>query len=272
MGPVEMVPVDVQAVEVEAVEVEAVEVGAVAVEAVEMGVVAVEAVEMRAVAVETVEMEGEAEPGGLNEGNASLRAAQVRKRNATLERIVKCTICKNVVRDTMSCDEDHLVCGRCFQNLEEKSCKICRQPISKFLKLYRVFPQSIWWAFYIFTSLWYVNPKTGVRKMEVDAVLNSLFTCKKNDQDLDQALWCPVCMEAAPLRYKCDAGHSCCASCLSQMHPLRCPTCRRYFGKQIAKTITIAKHAMHFVGSEMRVYLWRQWWVELKRLHNAKLK
>lgn len=57
------------------------------------------------------------------------RALQLQKRELALTKLLTCYMCSKPLKDTVECDEAHVVCGACFRTLPDKCCQVCKNDI-----------------------------------------------------------------------------------------------------------------------------------------------
>jgi len=86
---------------------------------------------------------------------------------------------------------------------------------------------------------------------ELDSVISALFEeldeMKMKNQELEEVLKCPVCLDTCrpPLQiYQCHEGHIVCESCISRPELVTCPQCRMSLDGNVSRSRVLEEMAM----------------------------
>jgi len=101
---------------------------------------------------------------------------------------------------------------------------------------------------------------TMEKKMnELDSVISALFEeldeMKMKNQELEEVLKCPVCLDTCrpPLQiYQCHEGHIVCESCFSKPELVTCPQCRMSLDGNVSRSRVLEEMAMRLFPQKKR--------------------
>ena len=83
---------------------------------------------------------------------------------------------------------------------------------------------------------------------ELDSVISALFEeldeMKMKNQELEEVLKCPVCLDTCRPPWQCREGHIVCESCFSRPELVTCPQCRMSLDGNVSRSRVLEEMAM----------------------------